>query len=414
MRHLVLRVGPALLAMLAATMVFAGGDRESAGTTPQAPSGDVDSNPGGGGSTPAGRRGLVEGGIEPVPGFTTDFSRSIVPGSEIISGGPPKDGIPAIDDPRFIPVDDVDWLGEDEPVFVVTAGGDTHIYPLQILTYHEIVNDEVGGVPLAVTYCPLCNTGIVFDRRHDGRVLDFGTTGRLRYSNLLMYDRQSESWWQQATGQGVVGRYAGEQLSLHPSLMLPWDVASARHAEASVLSRETGYSRAYGSNPYTGYDTSTRPFLYRGPEVGSQYNPMARVVQVVVGGESLAVAYPVLEERGLVQERVGGEPVVVLWEPGTASALDARSIRSGRDVGSANAFRAIADGEALSFAPSERANAPERRFVDDETGSVWNASGLAVEGPLAGTQLEPLVGIQHFWFSYSAFETDAVWEPSGE
>ncbi|HKJ86777.1 MAG TPA: DUF3179 domain-containing (seleno)protein, partial [Spirochaetia bacterium] len=214
-------------------VVFAGGGAETPRGASQDSSGDHAGAPSiePGASLPvpsAGDGGLIDGGISPVRGFSTDFSRSIVPESEILSGGPPKDGIPAIDDPSFVAVESVDWVGENEPVIVVSADGDTHLYPLQILTYHEIVNDTVGETPLAVTYCPLCNTGIVFRREFDGEVLDFGTTGRLRYSNLLMYDRQTETWWQQATGEGVVGRYAGARLDLYPVLTLPWNVASDR------------------------------------------------------------------------------------------------------------------------------------------------------------------------------------------
>jgi len=387
-------------------VVFAGGGAETPRGASQDSSGDDAGAPSiePGASLPvpsAGDGGLIDGGISPVRGFSTDFSRSIVPESEILSGGPPKDGIPAIDDPSFVAVESVDWVGENEPVIVVSADGDTHLYPLQILTYHEIVNDTVGETPLAVTYCPLCNTGIVFRREFDGEVLDFGTTGRLRYSNLLMYDRQTETWWQQATGEGVVGLHAARRLELYPVMMLPWGAASSRYADASVLSRDTGHSRSYGTNPYAGYDTATRPFLYQGPSVGTQYNPMARVIQVVVDGEGFAAAYPILAEERVIEERVAGVPVVVLWSEGTASALDSRSIRDGRDVGSANAFRAEIDGEELSF------RATDDGFVDEQTGSTWDASGRAIAGPVNGSMLEPLVGIQHFWFSYSAFQTDA-------
>jgi hypothetical protein len=219
-----------------------------------------------------------------------------------------------------------------------------------------------------------------------------------------MYDRQTESWWQQATGEGVVGEYAGYELDLYPMLMAPWELASERYADAQVLSRETGHNRSYGSNPYAGYDTAARPFLYQGPNTPSDYNPMTRVVQVVQNGETLAVPYPEAQEEGVVQEEVGGVPVVVFWQPGTNSALDARRIAEGRDVGTANAFKAEVDGQTLSFEPI-----PDG-FEDQETGSTWDATGTAVSGPLAGQELEPLVQIQHFWFSYTAFANDERWE----
>jgi hypothetical protein len=346
---------------------------------------------------------LEDGEFRSFPLFETDFSRTTIVDSDVLEGGPPKDGIPAIDAPRFVPVQSADrWLSSQEPVFAVSADGVTHLYPVQILTYHEIVNDVVGQTPVSVTFCPLCNTGITFKRDFDGRILDFGTTGRLRFSNLLMYDRQTESWWQQATGAGVVGEYAGYQLELYPMLMIPWEIAAERYPDARVLSRETGYSRDYGTNPYVGYDTGT-PFLYRGPRTPGELNPMARVLQIVVNDERLAVPYPVVSEQLFVQASVGGESVVVFWEPGTASALDTREIASGRDVGTANAFLARHDGRELTF---ER-HGDEIR--DQQTGSRWSASGAARSGDLTGVLLEPVVAIQHFWFSYSAFALDERW-----
>lgn len=142
--------------------------------------------------------------------FSTDFNKTIISYDDVLSGGPPKDGIPAIDQPAFVSVEEADdWLADVEPVILVEAGGAAKAYPIQILVWHEIVNDSVGGVPLSITFCPLCNTAIAFERTLDGQVLDFGTTGRLRYSNLIMYDRQTETWWQQASGQAIAGELTG-------------------------------------------------------------------------------------------------------------------------------------------------------------------------------------------------------------
>jgi hypothetical protein len=151
----------------------------------------------------------------------TDFGRHSVPLEEITSGGPPKDGIPSIDDPSFVPVAQAD-LPPQEPVMGLVIGGDARAYPLRILMWHEIVNDVVEGVPVAVTYCPLCNTGLVFDRRVDGRKLEFGTTGKLRHSDLVMYDRGTESWWQQFLGEAIVGELTGTRLKVLPSQTLSW------------------------------------------------------------------------------------------------------------------------------------------------------------------------------------------------
>lgn len=343
--------------------------------------------------------------------FTTDFSRATVSYEEIIAGGPPKDGIPSIDEPQFIPIGEAaQWLAPQEAVLVAGVSDDSpasettesrvRIYPLQILMWHEIVNDTVGGVPIAVTYCPLCNTGIVFLRRYDGRVLEFGTTGRVRFSNLIMYDRQTESWWQQASGTAIAGRYAGGTLRILPVLNLSWREARSRYPEAQVLSRDTGYSKPYGRNPYSGYDQSERPFLYRGPEAADDHSPMERVYAVKAGGEWQAYPYTQLRRRRVIQETVGGQPVAVFWQSGQASPLESSELAAGRDVGSANSFVPRADGRELEF------RLREGRIIDLQTGSRWDASGTAVSGPLAGMRLEPVPGTRHFWFSWNAFREE--------
>src|SRR5262249_15674884 len=195
-------------------------------------------------------------------GFKTDFCRHRVPLSEFQSGGPGKGGIPALDHPRFAPASSVDWLAFREPVIELTVGRDVRAYPLQILIWHEIVNDRVGGVPVTITFCPLCNTAIAFDRRVRGRTLSFGTTGNLRNSDLVMYDRQTESWWQQFGGEALVGDYAGTTLRQLPARIVAWRDFEHRHPHGLVLTRKTGFSRPYGENPYTGYDdVSSPPFF---------------------------------------------------------------------------------------------------------------------------------------------------------
>ena len=173
-------------------------------------------------------------------GWRTDFSRHSVPFGEIGSGGPGKDGIPAIDHPHFAPADRVDFLRPREPVIELTARGETRGYPLQILIWHEIANDDIRGVPVAVTFCPLCNTAIAFDRRVGGRTLDFGTTGNLRNSDLVMYDRRTESWWQQFGGEAIVGRYTGTRLRQLPTRIVSWAEFRRRDPNELVLSRQTG------------------------------------------------------------------------------------------------------------------------------------------------------------------------------
>lgn len=357
--------------------------------------------------------GLPPIGVDPPPvlalfEFKTDFSRHSVPYEEIISGGPPKDGIPPIDEPKFISVEEAgEWLRPVEPVILVQVGEDARAYPLQILTYHEIVNDTIGGLPLAITFCPLCNTAIVFERTVDERLLDFGTTGHLRFSNLLMYDRQTETWWQQGNGEAIIGELLGARLEFYPGAIISWDEFRSSFPAGKVLSRETGFSRPYGRNPYIGYDdVNNPPFLYRGPAAPGALPPVARVLTVDLEDEAVAYPYEVLEEARVVNDTVGGEDIVVVWQPGTASALDAASIAEGRDVGAANAYSRQLDGQLLTF------RFENNRMIDDQTGSEWNFLGLAVSGALAGKQLEPIVAINHFWFSWAAFKPETrIYQP---
>lgn len=261
----------------------------------------------------------------------TDFSRTRVDFKEIISGGPPKDGIPSIDKPRFVPVAKEAALSGRDPVLSLTIGKQTRAYPLRVLIWHEIVNDVVGGVPVAVTYCPLCNSGVIFDRRLNGRVLEFGTTGKLRNSDLVMYDRQSESWWQQFTGEAIVGELTGETLKKLPARLESFaDFKARAGAGAEVLQPPAATGRSYGRNPYTGYDSASKPFLYSG-SMPDGIEPLARVVAVQREGKP-----PLLVTLEHVRKKtpVTFGDVRLQWKPGQASALDTASISKGRDVGS--------------------------------------------------------------------------------
>jgi hypothetical protein len=255
----------------------------------------------------------------------TDFGRSTVAWSEILSGGPPKDGIPAIDDPKFINVSQETRLQDREPVMTLEMDGvQPRAYPIRYLTWHEIVNDAVAGVPVAVTFCPLCNSGIVFDRRVDGQVLSFGVSGKLRNSDMVMYDRQTESWWQQAIGEGIVGHYTGKALTPLPAWMESWGAYKARNPDGLVMA-QPGAGRDYGRNPYVGYDSSARPFLYNGEMPPHGIAPLVRVVRV---GDR-AWPLPRLSSAGEITEA----GVRLTWTGGQASALDTASIADGREVG---------------------------------------------------------------------------------
>jgi hypothetical protein len=291
----------------------------------------------------------------------TDFARTGIDLGEIMSGGPPKDGIPAIDAPAFAPVAEVDLPG-NEPVIGLSIGGESRAYPMRILMWHEIVNDEVQGHPVAVTWCPLCNTGIVFDRRLGDRLLDFGTTGKLRNSDLVMYDRQTESWWQQFTGEAIVGELTGAKLTMLPARLESFAEFKARAGDGKVLVPTAPGGRSYGRNPYIAYDSAKAPFLYRGP-MPEGIAPLARVVRVGDRAWSLEL----VKQRG----RIETENLVLTWSPGQSSALDAAWIAEGLDVGTVLVEQRSPDGSwqdavySVDFAFAFHAFFPESPIVTD-------------------------------------------------
>jgi hypothetical protein len=272
----------------------------------------------------------------------TDFDNAIVDFSEIHSGGPPKDGIPAIDEPVFETLLNGEargWaaaLAPEEAVIALEIDGEARAYPIRILMWHEIVNDTVAGLPVAVTYCPLCNAALTFRREVDGRVLDFRTTGKLRHSDLVMYDRQTESWWQQFTGEAIVGEMAGAELTLLASRLVPFGQFAGQFPDGQVLVPSDPGLRDYGRNPYVSYDAiGSRPFLYSG-DLPDHVDPMERVVAVEVSpGQHEARALSLLREKR--ELRIGD--VILRWEPGQSSALDRSTVAGGRDVGTVEVLR---------------------------------------------------------------------------
>ena len=339
-------------------------------------------------------------GCEPATSIDLDRLRA---------GGPPPDGIPPIDDPVYESIEAADeWLEDESPVMVVDVNDDVRAYPLAILTWHEIVNDVVGDVPLVVTYCPLCNSALVFERTldtPDGQVeLDFGTSGRLYQSNLVMYDRQSRNLWTQFEGEGIIGeRFLGAELTRVPAWLFGFAELRELHPDAQVLSRDTGHNRDYGRNPYTAYDQEGRaPFLFDG-ELDDRFSAMARMVGLAEGDDAVAVFLDQLTEERTVEVTVGAREIVVLWAPGQASALDAAVIDDGRDVGQTAAFVAELDGEPVDLTPTDT----DGRFVDERSGSTFDLRGRALDGSLEGQQLEAVTHDDTFWFVWVAFKPDS-------
>ncbi|MBI3030129.1 MAG: DUF3179 domain-containing protein [Candidatus Rokubacteria bacterium] len=328
----------------------------------------------------------------------TDFTKALVPLEEIVPGGPPPDGIPAIDRPVFVAAGAADaWLPPAEPVVAVEVNGDARAYPLRVMIWHEIVNDTVGGKAVAVTYCPLCNSGLVFDRQVDGRALDFGTSGMLFKSDLVMYDRQTHSLWAQMEGRAIVGELAGVRLAMIPANTIAYADFKAAYPGGKVLSQETGFSRRYGLNPYGYYDQpNLDPFLLKGAP-DRRRPPKERVVGVLLGGAPRAYPWPALVKQRVIHDAVSVEPLVIFYQPGARSALDEPRMEQSRSIGATGVFNPTVAGRSLTFEPAGDG------FRDRETGSVWNLLGHAVKGPLAGQRLRAVPHVDAFWFAWAAF-----------
>lgn len=383
-----------------------------------------------------------------------DAASASIPLDEVLSGGPPPNGIPAIGfagdwqnaasptpGPNFVTqAEAAAWLGGQEPVIAFSLNGETKGYPLQILTWHEIVNDEVGGAPVAVTFCPLCNSALAFDRRipltqetqaeaaslnagasfmspteefleryaaqgSDANLtslleVSFGVSGMLYNSNMLMFDTATSTLWSQLLGEGSVGTLNETQLLRYPAQIVSFAELREAAPEAPILSRETGINRRYGQNPYIGYDDVDSPaFLFAGVPDG-RLAPKERVVSVDAPEESVAYPFTVLAEARVVNDSVGEKPVVLFWQGGTNSALDTSAIADGRDVGSVGIFDRNIAGQTLTFSWDGSA------FRDEETGSTWDILGRAVDGALKGNQLQPIVHDNTLWFAWAAFKPE--------
>lgn len=274
-------------------------------------------------------------------GWKTDFSKKNIDYSEIMSGGPPRDGIPPIDRPVFVNVADYKELSDRDPVIGLEINGDARAYPLRVLIWHEIVNDVVGGKPVTITYCPLCNAAIVFDATVDGKALDFGTTGKLRNSDLVMYDRATQSWWQQFTGEAIAGEFTGTALKFVPARLESWADFSKRNPEGKVLIPNDPFKRSYGRNPYVNYDISPVPFLYRGA-MPKGISAMMKVV--VVRGSKGEMPYVVTLEHVRENGPIKHGDVTISWKKGQASALNGAQISESTDVGTVSVVRKTSEG----------------------------------------------------------------------
>lgn len=290
----------------------------------------------------------------------TDFSKALISLDELDHGGTPKDGIPAIDFPKFVPASLVRNISPKEPVISIEIDGEARAYPFRFLMYHEIVNDLIKGKPITVTYCPLCNSAMVFSRQVGSKTLTFGVTGWLRNSDLVMYDRQTESWWQQFTGKAIIGDMAGETLKRLPARIESFEKFKKRNPFGDVLFPENPGTRDYGSTPYAGYDSQPYPYFRAGP-LPDNIPAMARVV--TVGNQAWALS--LVRQKGRIETTDG---LIITWEEGQTSALDTRIISGGWDVGNVLVQRITGTGLILvpysvDFAFAFHAFYPESKII---------------------------------------------------
>ncbi len=340
-------------------------------------------------------------------GWETDFSLKKVGLGEFISIIN-RDGIDPIDDPTFAPVSDAPaYMKPREPVIAVEINGDARAYPLAMLMWHEIANDTVGDQPVTVTFCPLCNTAITFDRVVDGVELTFGTTGKVRNSDLVMWDRQTQSWWQQITGEAIVGLHAGlgTTLEIINSPIIAWETFAAQYPDGLVMERifdELGFPiKSYDLAPYAGYDSvDASPFAIPDPEIlDGRMPPNLRVLTVEVGDAVVAYPFPFLEEAAVLNDELDGADIAIFFDNGTLSAFF-DTLDQQLTSGSTTMFRRELDGRVLNFEIAEGG------IRDVETGTLWSLLGKGLEGELSGRELEPVIHQNHFWFAWAVFQPD--------
>ena len=341
--------------------------------------------------------------------WETDFSNSIIDLEELLVGIPlsdPRDAIPPIDNPQFEAVSESDWIQGQEPGVLIEIEEDARFYPLSVMTRHEIVNDEVGGIPVAVTYCPLCNTALVFDRRFEGETLRLGVSGLLRNSDLVMWDDVTQTLWQQVTGEAIVGEHAGKSLTPLASAIVRWADFRDTHPDGQALSSDQGFGLVYGSNPYEFYSSRGRPYNFYSGEIDDRFPALERVVGISVNGIDKAYPFSLINKVRVVHDNLAGQELVVFWGASdTADALDSGLIADAIGIGTGIVYNPVVDGERLTFVASG-----DTEFVDNETGTTWSILGKATSGELAGEELELLPHRNEFWFAWQAFFPDAeVW-----
>ena len=319
----------------------------------------------------------------------------------------PRYTFPEINFPEFMDKEQgYKQFFEHEPVIAVEINGKAKAYPLNILTMHEMSNDELDTVPILPTYCPLCNASVVYDRRitYLGKpyTLNFEVSGMLRHSDMVMADKETESFWQQLTGQCMVGKFTGIELNVIPSLVISVKEFFERYPDGKILSPYTGTESAesYGQNPYVGYDAiDGKPMnrYFNHKKIDDRLPAMERVVDFRVGNNYKVYPFSVLSKACVINDKFKGEKVVIFYSKETVSVLDQGRISDSRAIGSATLFSPIVDGKALKFKKGDDF------FIDTNTESKWDITGRCVEGKYKGKNLTPLPHSNHFAFAFLNF-----------
>jgi len=315
--------------------------------------------------------------------MVTNGLKHLVPLDKIKSGGPPKDGIPSIDNPKFVVASEADFISDSDTVIGLEINGDSRAYPLFILVWHEIVNDKVGDVPVAITYCPLCYTNQVFERVIGGQEVEFGTSGKLYNSNLVMYDRLTESYWSQALGQAITGELTGYELEIIPFDVISWANWKELYPDTKVLTTETGHIRAYGVDPYGDYYTDPR-IIFPVEHKDDRMQPKEIILGFNDSDFYKAYKQQDVERLTVINDELSSTPILLI-------SLYSQNAR---------AFERTLNDQILFFTYDDE------KIFDDQTGSEWNYDGLAINGPLEGSQLVKLPFSPGFWFEWVAFHPD--------
>ena len=322
--------------------------------------------------------------------MVTNGQKHIVPLEKIKSGGPPKDGIPSIDNPKFAPVSESQFVPDTTFVIGLDINGEKRAYPLFIMVWHEIVNDSVGGVPVAVTYCPLCFTNQVFERVIDGKEVEFGTSGKLYNSNLVMYDRLTDSYWSQALGVAITGELTGYELKRIPFDVISWADWKTLHPDTLVLTTETGHIRSYGVDPYGDYYTDPR-ILFPVEHEDDRMHPKELILGFHESDVYKAYKQDDVESAIVINDIFNNKPMMLV------------SLFSG----DSRAFDRTVNDKVLTF------DFVDNVIIDLESKSKWNYDGVATSGSMEGIQLVRLPFNPGFWFQWVAFHPDTeVYESS--